>query len=285
MGYGGYSQINRSVRSQKLGYNTKSLDELFNHGLDNGMNPKNISLRESRDSEEHPNSISIILGLDVTGSMGVIPHALVKEGLPKIMSRVIEAGIDDPQVLFLGVGDHKVDQAPLQVGQFESNDELLDKWLTSLFLEGGGGGNGGESYHLAWYFASLKTTLDSLEKRKQKGFLFTIGDEPVHNDLNKESINRIIGGEERDYSTVELLEMAREKYNVFHIHIPHGVRSSSENVINGWRELLGDNLIVADSKENIPKLIPSIISKNLGVVDTFVSTSKNNNELKEEIIL
>ena len=58
----------------------------------------------------------------------------------------------------------KCDSAPLQVGQFESSDELLDKWLTNIYFEAGGGGNGGESYALAWYFAALKTATDSMEK-------------------------------------------------------------------------------------------------------------------------
>lgn len=42
-----------------------------------------VGVRECRDSEEHPETTPIIIALDVTGSMGRIPHDLVKNQLPK----------------------------------------------------------------------------------------------------------------------------------------------------------------------------------------------------------
>jgi hypothetical protein len=200
MGGGSYSSVKRVSRlsnyASEKGF--KSVDDYMStkenvfeeRSLNNAMDPHDVAVRESRDSDEHPNSLAIIIALDVTGSMGSIPHHLVKEGLPSIMEGIIQAGIPDPQVLFLGIGDTNFDSAPLQVGQFESSDELLDKWLTSVYLEGGGGGNVGESYHLAWYFAAKHTSIDCFEKRKQKGLLFTIGDEPVLDNLPKAQLQK-----------------------------------------------------------------------------------------------
>src|SRR5690606_5631209 len=102
-------------------------------------------------------------------------------------------------VLFLAIGDHETDSAPLQVGQFESGDAELDLWLTRTWLEGKGGANSGESYLLAWYFASKFTKLDSLDKRGQKGFLFTIGDEPGLSILPKRAINEIMNDGDMNY--------------------------------------------------------------------------------------
>ena len=131
--------------------------------------PSKALLRESRDSTSNPNSLPVIIALDVTGSMRTIPHSLVKEGLPNMVGNMIQRGVTDPAILFLGIGDHTCDDAPLQVGQFESGDEELDLWLTRTWLEGHGGGNNGESYLLAWYFAAKHTITDAWEKRGQKG--------------------------------------------------------------------------------------------------------------------
>lgn len=286
MGWGTYSSSTRNLRSTTLGYDTKPIEEIFERrSLTNQMNPYDVALRESRDSEEHPNSVAIILGLDVTGSMGTIPHYLVKEGLPKIVTKIIEAGIKDPQLLFMGIGDHLYDSAPLQIGQFESSDELLDKWLTDLYLEGGGGGNGGESYSLAWHFASTRTATDCFEKRNQKGYLFTIGDEPCHRKLQVSRLNQILGkGDETDYTSAQVLAMAQEKYNVYHIHLAHGPMSSDPAVISGWREILGDNLIVCKSKEDVSRLIPEKIISTFTVDTPLFSTSEEIGSKVDDLI-
>ena len=136
--------------------------------MHDSMNPKGIAFRECRDSETHPNTLPIIISLDVTGSMREIPKQLMKSGLPKLVGNLIQKGIKDPSILFTAVGDHNYDDAPLQVGQFESGDAEMDLWLSRTWLEGGGGSNFGESYLLSWYFAARYTKLDSFEKRNSK---------------------------------------------------------------------------------------------------------------------
>lgn len=268
MGGGNYSSMTRSVRATNLGYQTKSVNEIFTQKrIENGMDPNGLRIRESRDSAEHPNSLALIIGLDVTGSMEQVPHHLVKNGLPHIMQGIIDGGIADPQLLFMGIGDHKVDQAPLQVGQFESSDALLDHWLTKTYLEGGGGGNGGESYHLAWYIAANHTAIDCFEKRQQKGFLFTIGDEPCHNTLSSSSLKGVIHvGEFQNYTAAELLAAAREKYHVYHINICETGRGRGSEVRESWETLIGrDNLLMADRHSDVAGIITRIVSQNAGV--------------------
>ncbi len=262
MGMGSYSIDDRAIRADKLGYTSKPASAIFSHELSNAMNPNGVMLRESRDSDEHPNTVSIILALDVTGSMGSIPHFLVKEGLPHIMGNIIQRGIKDPQLLFLAVGDHECDQCPLQVGQFESSDELLDKWLTDVYLEGGGGGNAGESYLLAWYFAGFHTVLDSFEKRQQKGFLFTIGDEPTLPEIPAKALEKIMGkGQHKSHPASVLLDKARERYHVYHLHIKETSAGSQQSTQDGWKQLMGDNLILVDRHNEIAKIIPEIVAK------------------------
>lgn len=300
MGGGFYSESARTVRASSMGYMTKSKDEIFTqsreHRIHESMVPSKALLREARDSENHPNSIPIIIALDLTGSMLDIPQHLVKEGLPKIVSTIIQKGIPDPQILFLGVGDHECDRAPLQVGQFESGDEELDLWLTRTWLEGGGGSNAGESYLLAHYFAANHTSIDCWEKRKQKGILFTIGDEPGLKSLPSRSVKEIMGdGAQGNYTDEQLLEAAQESYDVYHLHLNH--RSGSSRAEQYWKNLLGQNCIILENYEDVPNMISKIVIENVegrvshnpSVKVTNVITSVTPDEPKvsgtEEIIL
>lgn len=264
MGGGGYSISARHLRAETSGYYTKSAEETFSaRNISKEMNPFNITLRESRDSEEHPESFPIIIALDVTGSMGRIPHDLLKTGLPRIMESIIRAGIQHPQVLFLAIGDHECDQAPLQVGQFESSDELLDHWLTSVYIEGGGGGNAGESYALAWLFASRYTETDSFVKRGRKGVLITIGDEPTLDYYSDGTQRRIFGdGIYSNMRAAQLLNDAMKTYECYHINTRFTMSGRREHVINGWRQLIVDHLLIADSLDDIPVLISETVKSS-----------------------
>ncbi|MEP6931708.1 MAG: hypothetical protein ABI850_16920 [Flavobacterium sp.] len=261
MGGTRYDMDARSSRAKEVGYGSKSASEIFTQNAKRmaheSMNPNGVTFREARDSAVHPNSVPIILGLDVTGSMGHIPHELIKEGLPKLMGGIIQGGVPDPALLFLGIGDHECDGYPLQVGQFESGDEELDMWLTRTYIEGGGGGNAGESYLLAWYFAAFHTKTDAFEKRNQKGLLFTVGDEPNLEVLPASAIKEIMGAGQHTYTAKELLEEAKKQYDVYHISVLHSDQAVRADV--AWKELLGQNcLSIADHKE-IPNVIKGII--------------------------
>lgn len=295
MGNTSYNFASRTVRAKSSGYHTKSADDIFIQNrkgqIHESMMPSKALLREARDSDEHPNSLPIIIGLDETGSMRKIPHALVKDGLPNMVGDLVQKGVQDPAILFLGIGDHEYDRAPLQVGQFESGDEELDLWLTRTYLEGRGGGNAGESYHLAWYFGAKHTVTDSLEKRGEKGFLFTIGDEPCLNSLPKNAIDELMGGgAEKSYSDKELLAMAQEKYEVFHVHVMEG--ANGHYSLGYWENLLGQRCIQVDDYTKVGNVIAETIVSHVQsrVSHTPVSTVMDDkvdtdSKPEEEIIL
>jgi hypothetical protein len=268
MGGGSYSSVSRSVRSNERGFATNTVQQNFkSREIQRSMDPINLGIRESRDSEEHPASLAIILALDVTGSMLDVPQKMVRDGLPHIMTNIMQAGIPDPQVLFLGIGDHECDTSPIQVSQFESSDELLDKWLTDLWMERGGGGNDGESYMLAHYIAANHTQIDCWEKRKQKGFLFTIGDEKCLPSISHFSIEKNMGkGQYSDFSTEELIAQAQERYHVYHIHTMETGAGKRRGVIEHWKDLLGQNVLVVESHTEIPQLIAEIVAKNTDAI-------------------
>ena len=244
------------------------VDDIFvnnkTHQVDKDMSPKGVVFRESRDSIAHPTSLALCVFLDETGSMGTIPLELAKGNLCSLMDTLLKHNVPHPQILFGGVGDDRSDEYPLQVGQFESGNVELDEWLTKIYLESNGGGNGGESYALSWLFAARHTSTDCFEKRNQKGFLFTIGDEPCHRKISADSLKKIFDtNEASDVDAATLLSEARRSYFVYHIHINHGYDRSS--VAQSWVDLIGkENLIELDDKDLVAETIASIVAVNQG---------------------
>jgi hypothetical protein len=213
------------------------------------MNPKGVKLRESRDSAEHPQSLSIAFALDVTGSMGDIPRQLALSTLPKFMKVLGDCGVKDPQVLFCAVGDATSDRAPLQVGQFESTAELMDQWLTWSYLEGGGGGLGSESYELALYFLALHTGMDCLAKRKKRGYLFLTGDERPYPILSRHVVEAVVGDRlDADIKVEEVVAELQRHFVPFFLVPDQARRARCERE---WRNLLGDHVLCLDDPEDV----------------------------------
>lgn len=284
MGGSLYDGESRSLRSKTMGFHSKGVDEIFTQNtkrvIHADMNPNGIIFRESRDSEVHPLTVPIQLYLDVTGSMRHIPHDMIKEGLPTLMSNLIQKGVPDAALMFGAIGDHECDRAPLQVAQFESGDAELDMWLTRAYLEGGGGGNAGESYLLAWYFAANHIKTDAWEKRMQKGFVFTIGDEPNLHNLPVSAVKGIMGDSvvgQGNFTDKQLLAAAQKTNHVFHIHVDHG-----NSVSKNWKDMLGQNLLIVTDYTLIPNLIVDTVLAHKELQSSEVETEVNTDDVKPE---
>lgn len=276
MGYTSYSSA--TYASMRSAAKTLSTNDLFvnnkTRSVDSGMDPKKMKLRECRDSAAHPLSLAIQFWLDETGSMGDVPEYLIREKLGALIETMLKNNITDPAVLFGGIGDHKSDRHPLQVGQFESGTDELAKWLTGLYLEGAGGGSSEESYLLAWYVAAKHTSIDCFEKRGKKGYLFTVGDEKTHPSLRADQIKEIFGiGQAEDVTAEQLLAEAQQMYHVFHIHINTTSYRNDPEVIGQWKGLLGQNFIVLDEPDNVAEVVASTIAICEGVDKASVLAS------------
>ncbi len=227
---------------------------------------RNIS-RQSRDSMDSPQSTPIIIGFDVTSSMGFLAKELAVNSLNKtILSLYEQHPVSYPHILCSAIGDCKSDCSPLQVTQFEADIRII-KQLTDLYIEGGGGGNSGESYNLLWYFAARHTVTDCFEKRRKKGFLFTIGDDLCHEGLNVSEIDRVFGDKvPYSLSNTELLKEAEERYHVFHIHI-ETENSVDKKFFSVWQRLMPGKAttIRRNDTEYLPELITSIIGMTEGM--------------------
>ena len=270
MGNTSYSTNTR--RMSVNSYAGQSTNEIFTQNVlkvsHESMSPKMLGIREARDSDVHPNTVPIIIALDVTGSMGRIPENIIKDDLTHLMESLIhDAGLPDVSIMFLAIGDLKTDHEPLQVGQFESGDQELQLWLERTYLEGMGGGDSQESYGLAWIVAGKHTALDSWEKRKQKGFLFTIGDEGFHEEYDTTKAFGLPS--QAKLSAKAALTLAKEKFEVFHVHANHGNYPDNQYILNQWKNAIGQNLLMANNdKEIITQIVDTIKSRMMGNVVT-----------------
>jgi len=228
-------------------------------------NPKGVKFRESRDSTDHPNSLAIGVMFDVTGSMSEVPIT-VQKNLPKLMGLLIRKGYaEDPQILIGAIGDARSDDAPLQIGQFESGNQIEDD-LAKLWLEGNGGGQGSESYELTMYWFARHTSTDCFEKRGKKGYLFIIGDEKSCPAVSKKHVSEIIGDTlESDIPTKEIVEELKQKWNVYYILPNLTSYYNDRSVLEHWRSLLGENAVRLEDPDGVSEFIASLVGANEGI--------------------
>lgn len=261
----GHGRWNSNDWDNYTTHNTKgkTTSQIFNAAsLKKELDPRHITVRESRDSTQNPQSTPVILALDVTGSMGMIADNLVRDGLGTLVEEILNRKpVTDPHIMVMGVGDAECDRAPLQVSQFEADIRIAQQ-LKELFLEKGGGGNRHESYHMPWYFAANKTDIDA-PKRGQKGILFTFGDEECPDVLRADQIRRFIGDTvPADLSTAELLKEVSKKYDVFHVVIEEGnyARQFKQRVYDSWNKVLPQgHVIPVKDYTKLPEILVSVM--------------------------
>ncbi len=269
MGHGSYksSDWDRLRSDRNITSQSRVSDLYKSKQLQDKLNPYKVKYRESCDSADNPESTAIIFGLDVTGSMGYLSESIAKDALNRTMLEIYDKKpVSDPHIMFQAIGDSKSDEAPFQVTQFEADIRIVEQ-LLDVYFEGRGGGNGGESYLLSWYFATNHTKIDCYEKRRKKGFLFTIGDERCHPTLEPEEIRRVFG----DFvlsarSAKELYQEASNRYEIFHIVMKNGsyrYQKSGE----AWKQLIGSHAIELspDDLDKLPEIFVSIMQLTNGM--------------------
>lgn len=94
------------------------------------FDPKDIPVRESRDSADHPSSNAIIIGLDVTGSMSDILEGVAKK-LNVLVSEILDRKpVTDPQIMFNAIGD-----PPATIVYWEDGDKTVVRCDNDVFSE------------------------------------------------------------------------------------------------------------------------------------------------------
>ncbi|WP_036608496.1 hypothetical protein [Oribacterium sp. P6A1] len=268
MGYGSYSASDWSKlkASRKLS-NDQNVEEVFKRrSCDPKFDPRFIGTRECFDSQDHPHSTPIVVGLDVTASMGYLAVKVATEALNDLITKLYSTNtIEDPALMCAAYGDFR-DESPLQVTQFESDIRIAEQ-LLNLYFENHG--NGEVVPTCLWEFLSRHTNIDAINKRGEKGFLFTIGDgAEIRTDSVSETIKRVTG----DYvpcATVEsLLAEVQQKFHVFHIMIGE---EGNRGILAGRKIVIGK-----DAVNVIPDIIFGVIRMQKGERQEDILASYDN---------
>lgn len=247
----------------------RSTDEVYSkRSLAKSLDPKGVAIRESRDSEFNPESNAIIVAVDVTGSMGMLADTIARKGLGTLFEEILSRKpVSDPHLMFMAIGDVACDSAPLQASQFEADDKIIGQ-LTDIYIEHGGGGNLTESYNLPWYFAAFHTSIDCMEKRGKKGYLFTLGDEEAPTPLSEADIEKVLGYKPQQVlSNEELLELVGRSYHVFHLMVEEGSHmrgGRTPQVKSTWANLLGQRAILLSDYTKLSEVIVSLVEVTEG---------------------
>ncbi|WP_329320726.1 hypothetical protein [Streptomyces sp. NBC_01262] len=231
------------------------------------LDPKDIGIRESRDSAEHPTSLAIAVLFDVTGSMRAVPQVLQTK-LPELFGLILRKGYTEhPQILFGAVGDATCDRVPLQLGQFES-DNRMDADLGNILLEGGGGGQMTESYELALYAMARHTSIDCHEKRGRRGYLFLIGDEMPYGRVKAHEVRRVLGDEiAEDIPISRIVAELKRTFDIYYILPAGSSYVGNPEVLGFWRKLLGQNVIELDDLDAVCETIALTVGLGEEAID------------------
>lgn len=267
MGSGSWSESNYCSYSTSVGRSysasTRSFTDTYTSSsqafvaktIDESMDPRKV-MRECCDNKEHPNTIPIILALDVTGSMGSTAIEVQKK-LNPIMLEIYKR-VKDAEIMVMAIGDLAYDDCPIQISQFESDIRIAEN-LDKIYFENGGGGNDFESYTAAWYMGLRHCRLDCW-KRGKKGLIITMGDEPINPYLPYKPLNRKTDDSNQgDVETKDLYEEASKKFDIYHISVESRSYPDQTRERKTFAEVIGEQNAIVSSVDNISDKIIAIV--------------------------
>ncbi|GAB4517868.1 MAG: hypothetical protein OHK0046_24880 [Anaerolineae bacterium] len=231
------------------------------------LSPYGLEVRESRDNADHPASNSIIVGLDVTGSMGKTVRTIHKD-LPQLLGLLLDHKyVPSPQIMFAAFSNGSCDPVAVQVGQFES-DNRMDMNLENMILGGqlAGGCDARESAELLVYLAARHTSIDCYEKRQRKGYLFLITDEMAYDHVKADEIKRIFNANiGANIPLQQMVAEAQERYHIF-VLIPMETQSGRDpNVFRFYQSYFdNEHVIRLENSDDVSETIALAIGLTEG---------------------
>jgi len=249
-------------------------------GLHPDMNPRSRNI-----ASDSPTPI--VLCLDVTGSMGDWP-LIIWDKLPMLYGQIMmQEYIEDPHIAFCACGDIHGDKAPLQVSDFAAGTEL-DRWLNSIFIEGGGGGDRDskahhESYEMAAYFFAFHCKLPN----RKKPLFFFMADETYYPKVTLGPVEHHIGDRwkgPKEIPSARVFKALRMNFNVFLLRKSYP--GCDAEIRKNWEDVLGKGRILelANPKAIVDAMLGVIsISSGARNLETYCKDMQERGQEQERI--
>lgn len=208
----------------------------------------------------------LIILSDVTGSMGEWPATMFSK-LPYLDIEGKQYLGEGMEICFGAVGDANTDKYPLQIRPFTKGLDLK-KQLTSLIIEGNGGGQGMESYELAALYAARNIKTPNAIRRP---IIIFIGDEAPYGRIDsafaKRYAHTLIN---ESISDKDAFNELMENNSVYLVHKPYSRTSEEPGIKRHWISLLGEDRVADLPDANrIVDVIFGILAKEVNQIDYF----------------
>lgn len=237
----------------------------------NAPNPS-VLPTEFKDIEIYAGQDIVIIVIDGTGSMGDDTF-IIRDKIVLLEGQLRTMGyLKNPLIMIIMIGDAIGDKYPIQVTKPERGDPLIEE-IEKTYPEQGGWGNHVESYDLAAYYLLYHLILAD---KKEKPYVFFLGDEGVYETLSTEYIERFIGDKVSDNSVIltnpptsisldkltskEIFKQLGKKYNVFRLHREYHIEDKDVKIVKQWKDLIGQERVQRLTK---PK---EVVDDILGIV-------------------
>ncbi len=204
----------------------------------------------------------IVVAIDVTGSMQSWPETFF-EKLPLLYGEV-KRYLPDTEISFAAVGDVGFDSYPVQLCEF-AKGKSLDKKITSLYPEGGGGGNEKESYELIAYEYAEHC---DMPKSKNPLFFF-LGDEGFYDKIPKTRVKEYLGHDIGEtVSSMDIMTKLKSQFKVYALRKEY---HNGESKIRGqWERALGaENVMMMEDPKRVVDCIIGVVANYAGEFGDF----------------
>ena len=245
----------------------KSYDDHAGRSYDNAKHNGKTAKSVIPDSIETKSKRPFVFVYDVTGTMGSWPSVIVSK-MPYLEHQLKNEYLgEDMEIAFMAVGDMHGDDYPLQVRPFAKAADIK-KQMDELIIEGGGIGNGTESYHLAalYMLKNVKIPKDA------KPIAVFVGDERLEDRATKSGVSNFKISISETVDTVEIFrQLKAQGWAIYFVEkIPTDSANSDAQVYESWENAVGDDHIAElHEPDRIVDVIFGILGKETEKEDYF----------------